>query len=636
MIVAYINKHICYPSTQENIKIVLDNPFVKDGDEKSMEVVFPLSVPENRAVFGFLDRLDTTFETQDYPDCRLLVDNFEVISGVGTITAINPDEVRLQILSGKNYLKYRSDFDKVFIDMLDYGSVLTRHIIMQKQYASTKDALNIWSEYNSQGFIGDPGRYAFMPTHDESNDFYVNMPSDLIDGGSPWRKVGVNITNMAIQPNLMMVLNTVLQKLGYSVIENSFNVSPWSNIYICSAKLGLSMAKALPHWSAYKFFDEFRKTFNASFIFDDKNKTVRVIKFDESALYGSEVVEPADDFKSSFDESGINYIGASNLEYTLSSCGREPELLSNEVLENFTLRDYPSYDQMVSAYGRLTDKDKFTSIFHCPFGYYYHGTQRWYRDPDSWDSTLVPCGSANPLVRREGSDAISLKISPVACEWQNVEIWCAPIGETISKKTGSRIGYGPVYGTDKWSMWAYIPNVECDAQEEWGASATVDDTPDYVSVKEVLEEQTSIPSKESDDSLMQIMFVSGKMQYITVFEKVKRLWDYEPQSVYLPTAYTDWAAASHAVSTVAKWSMALHSLDNTISYIGKLHASSLQIKRNVNGNNEIVVPFLYKGKPDSKKIFLMRNKRYIASKIELQVTEKGIDDIKTGYFYEVL
>ena len=126
------------------------------------------------------------------------------------------------------------------------------------------------------------------------------------------------------------------------------------------------------------------------------------------------------------------------------------------------------------------------------------------------------------------------------------------------------------------------------------------------------------------------------MQYITVFEKVKQFWDYKPQSVYLPTAYTDWAAASHAVSTVAKWSMALHSLDNTISYIGKLHASSLQIKRNVNGNNEIVVPFLYKGKPDSKKIFLMHNKRYIASKIELQVTEKGIDDIKTGYFYEVL
>ena len=61
MIVAYINKHICYPSTQENIKIVLDNPFVKDVDEKSMEVVFPLSVPENRAVFGFLDRLDNTF-----------------------------------------------------------------------------------------------------------------------------------------------------------------------------------------------------------------------------------------------------------------------------------------------------------------------------------------------------------------------------------------------------------------------------------------------------------------------------------------------------------------------------------------------------------------------------------------------
>ena len=31
--------------------------------------------------------------------------------------------------------------------------------------------------------------------------------------------------------------------------------------------MGSSLAKALPHWSCYKFLDEFRKLFNAVFLF---------------------------------------------------------------------------------------------------------------------------------------------------------------------------------------------------------------------------------------------------------------------------------------------------------------------------------------------------------------------------------
>ena len=62
MITAYINKQLAYPAAQSDIKITLLNPFIKDGDEKSMEVVFPMAIPENRAVFGAINRLDTHFK----------------------------------------------------------------------------------------------------------------------------------------------------------------------------------------------------------------------------------------------------------------------------------------------------------------------------------------------------------------------------------------------------------------------------------------------------------------------------------------------------------------------------------------------------------------------------------------------
>ena len=53
MIICYINKKQAYPA-QSDIKITLQNPFIKDGDDKTMEVVFPMDIPENR---------DTTIST---------------------------------------------------------------------------------------------------------------------------------------------------------------------------------------------------------------------------------------------------------------------------------------------------------------------------------------------------------------------------------------------------------------------------------------------------------------------------------------------------------------------------------------------------------------------------------------------
>lgn len=81
MICAYINGKPAYPVANNNIKITLQNPFIKDGDEKTMEIVFPLDIPENRAVFGALNRLDTSFLCEEFEDCRLIADNYEVVRG---------------------------------------------------------------------------------------------------------------------------------------------------------------------------------------------------------------------------------------------------------------------------------------------------------------------------------------------------------------------------------------------------------------------------------------------------------------------------------------------------------------------------------------------------------------------------
>ena len=184
MICAYINGKIAYPVAESDIKITLQNPFIKDGDEKSMEVVFPLDIPENREVFGPLNRLDTSFENIDYDDCRLMADNFVVVSGKGTVTSVTNTEVKIQILAGKSYLRYKASFDHIFIDELDYGQVANKY----KLFGTAKtiqdvSRLSVTGDLNSKGFIGVAGQYVFMPVHDEGDDIWANAPAYIYEQG---------------------------------------------------------------------------------------------------------------------------------------------------------------------------------------------------------------------------------------------------------------------------------------------------------------------------------------------------------------------------------------------------------------------------------------------------------------------
>ena len=357
MICAYINGKIAYPVADSGIKITLQNPFIKDGDDKSMEVVFPLDIPENRDTFGALNRIDTSFNNEDFEEVRLMADNFEVIRGKGTITSITEKEVKIQILSGKTYLRYKASFDKVFIDELDYGQVAEKY----KRFASAKSVqdpykLDVSSDIRSQGFVGEEGKYVFMPIHDEENDIWANAPGYIYSYGREGSLLATTIVQSAVQPNLMMVFRKTMELLSYTIIRNDFDVSPWNKLYVASARVSLSLAKALPHWSVYKFLDEMRKLFNAVFLFDETQKTVSVVPFNQVGYNETIEIEAADGFSTSYDEEGIEYLAASNIQYNLSGCERTVDVISEEIRNTFTVREYNSVNAMNSDFRALLSK----------------------------------------------------------------------------------------------------------------------------------------------------------------------------------------------------------------------------------------------------------------------------------------
>lgn len=638
MIICYINKRVAYPAAQSDIKVTLLNPFMKDGEEKTMEVMFPMDIPENIKIFGAINRLDTHFRMDDYEDCRLVADGIEIINGIGTITSVTTKEVKLQILSGKSYLRYKAEFDNVFIDEIYYGDLMPRHQHFNGKPQSSMTVFNLASDINDHGFIGEPGMYAFLPIHDEDNDVHVNMPSYLYD----WDRqaAGVSITFKAVQPNLMFVLKKVLERLGYSIDRNAFDCEPWNRIYVASAKMTLVMSRTLPHWSAYKFLDEFRKLFNATFLFDESRKSVSIVPFGDSGEMGFEYIEPLEEFNSSFDEEGVEYLGSSNLEYELSDCDRDNDVISQDVMKAFNKKDYDDINALYRGFEQMTARQKLTTIFHCPVGFFYGIPVYGENGEDVNGYMLKECGWFSPMIRKEGGSTVELHIVPVAMKAQKAQ--CVSILVTDRKiDTGPR-GWR-TYGGQKYEYDSIEANINCDYPANAhiqmysdGDKEELLNSMEYVTVQDVIEDGEAIPERTSEDAIMEVFFAAGTVLSSSSLEivGVDKGIDFEIGIVSQPVAFTDYRMAVYHAS-VPMWSMGLNPVEG-VACVGNNHNIGIRIRQNVNGNNEVCVKFLFDGKPDPKKIYVILNKKYVCSKIEMSAGENGIDRVKTGYFYEIL
>ena len=63
--------------------------------------------------------------------------------------------------------------------------------------------------------------------------------------------------------------------------------------------------------------------------------------------------------------------------------------------------------------------------------------------------------------------------------------------------------------------------------------------------------------------------------------------------------------------------------------LGTLHANGLKI----DNKNCMEVKFKSDDIPDPSKIYIIRNKRFVCEKIEMEVKDDAIEPVYTGYFY---
>ena len=620
MITCIINGHKAYPISTSSIKVTYANQYVTDDGEYTYDITFPMNILENRVIFKNVSRLEVKKNVAKYDDCKLFCNSQLIMSGVGTILSVNEKEIKLQIVGGKSRIKFNDRMTKHYIDEIPYGTADKPGYTVDKGWSQGfKNLQKINDIYrldeDKSQFLGVEGKWCFVPVRDETNDMIANFvgvdrTKQFIGYNAPY------IMNLAVQPNLMHIFRKVVEYEGYTLKRNDFDCKPWNLLYIASAYKTRELCKALPHWSSYTFIEEFRKLFNATIVFDDILKTCSVINASELTTADSIEVEPMDEYTTDYDEDGsFSTSSTANLEYNLgNSANRDNyEVITKKVFDNFEIVHSKELmganKQFASTTLSWSEKQKRQTIIENFDNFYVYMVDE--NDNKSWK----PAGIWSPLIRDSSSDDfVDLNISPAA-----------QVVENINFKSGLM--------EDKYYERRCLLSIPNDKESDSKECDVDDDGYSYTSVQDALDDESALDNSEDEQECMNIFFILPGRVQSTDGSTTKLSWVGEKSR--WPQFLTDYRinegfrlGIAHFEDSYFSLSLCMKSEFGTTS-LGTLHANGLKI----DNKNCMEVKFKSDDIPDPSKIYIIRNKRFVCEKIEMEVKDDAIEPVYTGYFY---
>ena len=629
MIHCTVNGKSAVPSSTDKIKVTYANQYIEDSGSYTYDITFPMSIHANQVVFANVHRFDVHKPTNAFDDCKLFADNRLFIIGKGTVTSVSDSAVKLQIVGGKSRIKYNSKFEQHYIDDIDYPDVKITSGIDAMRYGQmgvtsvdcrTKPSMVLVDLTNGVN-VGPPGVALFYPIYDETHDCMSNylaaatfdkltFEGHKLPGGTvPFMRV------LAVQPNLLYVLTYIIKTEGYTVIRNDYDCAPWRRLYIASARRSCLIKHALPHWSVYTFIEEFRKLFNASFVFDDVAMTVSIIATNELTDNEAVSYDCLDEYSAEYDEDGLSNLATSNVEYDFddSTVRDWREFIPLSVLKQYPVLTYDNTDAMTDAASAMTVKERRSTIFKVGYTYYIWAMLPKNGGPESKGETeqRTLCGLFNPIMRdKEIDNVVDLKMIPVAMS-QRKRIhskMLLPFTDRIPNK----IVCMPSMSNDKDTS---LDNM------------TVDDDGDYyVSVQDAMQGADISSNEEDADEKIRLMF-SGDWVRDLENGKVVQGGTFGNDNTYTryPICLTD-----------SRMYPKLTGVGEDVSLSLERMPYNNNVNVEIDTHNLYCVKFVTDDIPDPSKIYIFHNRRFVCQKIEMDVSNDGIGKLKTGYFYEML
>lgn len=583
----YLNNTLVYPDSNQQIKLVRENPYFTQSESYTLDVTLPMDILENRDFFQNIHRFEHSKRVSDMT-CRLVVNNKPLLQGSAKVTQVTEKEIKVQLIGGLSEVKFLSNENQTYIDEMEGPFTYMQGVCMPAYDETYEEQVNKW-EGGSQPFII------------AINDY---LPE-------------------AVQPNLVGLMKEVLAQQGFTITENCTDLAPWNCLYIASAKRASHIVHALPHWTVREFVTEYCNFFNCSFITDQVARTVRIVSngdFFGSARYTG--IVPVDEYtvEMSDEESGHS-IGSDNIRYDMSgSPEHDYDIIPDNVRDSAPVKEYPSLNEARTAYGRMSADERKRYIFKTPIGLFV-GWEHSMKEETGADETIsefLQIDVFGPLIRDNESDNETLlKICPVA------------ISSTILEYHSADEYFGGGSYPPGKHPWRYISleNPTGNEYNRWGDN--VDDptvpTAETSTIQDYIEGEVAIERSEKEDR-MQVFFVDDVKMSSVSYEG----WD-NGQSIDALMPFTDFLYKRMYSASHRQWSL---SLNPTAAehYLGQLHQNAYAFDMKA----KYCVKFLADEMPDPTQVFIIRNKRFACEKVEAQIDEQGLQQLMTGYFYEML
>ena len=582
MTVLTLNGTQVFPAGNQTIKLTRENPYFTQSESYTLDVTLPMDIMENRQFFGSIHRLEHSKRLSTMT-CLLTVNNKPLLSGTAKVTQVSELEVKVQLMGGRSEINLLSSESKTYIDEMDF-SVSTGKVFMPVWDETYETSENQWND----------GQYNLI----NPDDYYPDAP----------------------QPRLVDVMKEVVTLMGYTVTENCTDIEPWNCLYIASAKRTRNIAHALPHWTVRTLVDEYCRFFNCSFLIDQTEHTVRIVS--NATFFGHSrhhAIEPVDEYTIELnDESEANALAVDNISFDLSGSSKHDyDIIDGNVRESAPTKDYDTVAQARAAYRQMSADERKRYIFRTPTGM-FAGWEHSMKEETGSEDTLTEFTQIDvfgPLIRDAESDSeITLKICPAA-------ISCTVMTYFLWDISGE-------HHTDGKHPWRYL-SMENPTGNEYNRWGIIDDgtvpTTEDATIQDYIEGEVDIEKSEKEDR-MQVFFVDDIAMPSTSYEG----WD-KGQTINAVMPFTDFLYKRMYGASHRQWSLSLNP-SPAEHYLGELHENNYSF----NMKAKYCVKFLADEMPDPTQVFIIRNKRFACEKIEAQIDDQGLQQLMTGYFYEML
>lgn len=594
-----------------SFRLTQTNPFLTDAGSFTLDVTLPLKgCAQNQKVFGALHRPEMSLAhlVGSRYAMRLLAPPVDM-EGYATVTAVDDMEVKVQLIAeSSNLLVEREipDGKNIYIDKLDLGTLPT-----------LPDQLS-FEVPGENGYL-----CSFFPVYSETDNCIANKTMVYIgpEGLMRYRHcvAGETVNDVcAPQPYLYMVLERMLESLGYTVRKNTIRSNWMSRIFIANAHAATVLAHLLPHWTVDEFLEEVRNFFGVYILVEGKN--IDIIGRNEA--YTGDRMEVID-IKMVLDarESEINEdeeqkdISASNVaydyEYDRMLC------LPDEVWENAIVKTFPN-DTQLAQWSNNTGVDKSKSEYlmvNKEDGNCY----AWLKNLQSGAFEFSRVNCMPPLIRENPYDAntrrdidIKLRIVPIRMTPQLV-----PHKQEWADELTWRIFYE--------EERVYIPMMTT-------SQSTAAIYQDY-----------SINAAINPDSEDTEHEVTEKLDVIEVGYNPLESWQATFKNKDDETIHCDirtaFGVSVWKLEDGAYWNIIMpgnnEQLRLTQNMAPSIRKTAMETTYEIDTRCQHMISFLDGGIFPVKAVYNIRGKRYVCKKIEYTINERGLAPLKKGYFHEL-